>query len=223
MLQFNHQIYSFGSERVNTMTNKIIVFCITLFLLLLSGCSSAASTENAVSSETLEPSESEAVQKITHQRLITYVSIDSLAQLCANYPVIVHGIVREKGETVPPGVYDDPFMSDFAYTPYTIDVIEFYKGDTGKNKYTWMWKGGETETDIYLGDDPEVEPGTEMIFFFSQKGLTSPYGIYEVVDGAVRVRTELFPDLEPEEEGSLFAEMELADFREAILDTVANE
>ena len=152
------------------MTNKIIVFCITLFLLLLSGCSSAASTENAVSSETLESSESEAVQKITHQRLITYVSIDSLAQLCANYPVIVHGIVREKGETVPPGVYDDPFMSDFAYTPYTIDVIEFYKGDTGKNKYTWMWKGGETETDIYLGDDPEVEPGTEMIFFFSQKG-----------------------------------------------------
>ena len=223
MLQFNHQIYSFGSERVNTMTNKIIVFCITLFLLLLSGCSSAASTENAVSSETLESSESEAVQKITHQRLITYVSIDSLAQLCANYPVIVHGIVREKGETVPPGVYDDPFMSDFAYTPYTIDVIEFYKGDTGKNKYTWMWKGGETETDIYLGDDPEVEAGTEMIFFFSQKGLTSPYGIYEVVDGAVRVRTELFPDLEPEEEGSLFAEMELADFREAILDTVANE
>ena len=111
----------------------------------------------------------------------------------------------------------------FAYTPYTIDVIEFYKGDTGKNKYTWMWKGGETETDIYLGDDPEVEPGTEMIFFFSQKGLTSPYGIYEVVDGAVRVRTELFPDLEPEEQGSLFAEMELADFREAILDTVANE
>ena len=93
---------------------------------------------------------------------------------------------------MPPGVYDDPFMSDFAYTPYTIDVIEFYKGDTGKNKYTWMWKGGETETDIYLGDDPEVEPGTEMIFFFSQKGLTSPYGIYEVVDGAVRVRTELF-------------------------------
>ena len=223
MLQFNHQIYSFGSERVNTMTNKIIVFCITLFLLLLSGCSSAASTENAVSSETLESSESEAVQKITHQRLITYVSIDSLAQLCANYPVIVHGIVREKGETVPPGVYDDPFMSDFAYTPYTIDVIEFYKGDTGKNKYTWMWKGGETETDIYLGDDPEVEPGTEMIFFFSQKGLTSPYGIYEVVDGTVQVRTELFPDLEPEEEGSLFAEMELADFREAILDTVANE
>ena len=223
MLQFNHQIYSFGSERVNTMTNKIIVFCITLFLLLLSGCSSAASTENAVSSETLESSESEAVQKITHQRLITYVSIDSLAQLCANYPVIVHGIVREKGETVPPGVYDDPFMSDFAYTPYTIDVIEFYKGDTGKNKYTWMWKGGETETDIYLGDDPEVEPGTEMIFFFSQKGLTSPYGIYEVVDGTVQVYADWFPEVEPIEEDSWYGKMELADFREAILDTVANE
>ena len=211
------------------MTNKIIAFCITLFLLLLSGCSSAQSTENAASSETAESSEtvvsseSEAVQKITHQRLITYISIDSLDQLCASYPVIVHGIVREKGETVPPGVYEDPVLSDFAYTPYTIDVIEFYKGDTGKNTYTWLWKGGETETDIYLSDDPEVELGTEMIFFFSQEGLTSPYGIYEVVDGMVRVRTKWFPEVEPIEENSGYGEMPLADFREAILNTVANE
>lgn len=211
------------------MTNKITAFCITLFLLLLSGCSSAQSTENAASSETAESSEtvvsseSEAAQKITHLRLITYISIDSLAELCASYPVIVHGIVREKGETVPPGVYEDPVLSDFAYTPYTIDVIEFYKGDTGKNTYTWLWKGGETETDIYLGDDPEIELGTEMIFFFSQQGLTSPYGIYEVVDGMVRVPTDWFPEVEPIEENSGYGEMELADFREAILDTVANE
>ena len=205
------------------MTNKIIAFCITLFLLLLSGCSSAQSTENAASSETVVSSESEAVQKITHQRLITYISIDSLDQLCAIYPVIVHGIVREKGETVPPGVYEDPVLSNFAYTPYTIDVIEFYKGDTGKNTYTWMWEGGETETDIYLSDDPEVELGTEMIFFFSQQGLTSPYGIYAVVDGMVRVRTKWFPEVEPIEEDSWYGKMELADFREAILDTVANE
>ena len=124
---------------------------------------------------------------------------------------------------MPPGVYEDPVLSNFAYTPYTIDVIEFYKGDTGKNTYTWMWEGGETETDIYLSDDPEVKLGTEMIFFFSQEGLTSPYGIYEVVDGMVRVRTKWFPEVEPIEENSGYGEMELADFREAILDTVANE
>lgn len=212
------------------MTNKIIAFCITLFLLLLSGCSSAQSTENAASSETAESSEtvvsseSEAVQKITHHRIATYIQIDSLAELCAIYPVIVHGIVREKGETVPPGVYEDPVLSGFAYTPHTIDVIEFYKGDTGESRYTWMWEGGETETDIYLSDDPEVELGTEMIFFFSQQGLTSPYyGIYAVVDGMVRVRTEWFPEVEPIEEDSWYGEMPLADFREAILDTVANE
>lgn len=212
------------------MTNKIIAFCITLFLLLLSGCSSAQSTENAASSETAESSEtvvsseSEAVQKITHHRIATYIQIDSLAELCAIYPVIVHGIVREKGETVPPGVYEDPILSNFAYTPHTIDVIEFYKGDTGESRYTWMWEGGETETDIYLSDNPEVELGTEMIFFFSQQGLTGPpYGIYEVVDGMVRVRTKWFPEVEPIEENSGYGEMPLADFREAILDTVANE
>lgn len=205
------------------MTNKITAFCITLFLLLLSGCSSAQSTENAASSETVVSSESEAVQKITHHRIATYIQVDSLAELCASYPVIVHGIVREKGETVPPGIYEDPVLSNFAYTPHTIDVIEFYKGDTGESRYTWMWEGGETETDIYLSDDPEVELGTEMIFFFSQQGLTSPYGIYEVVDGMVRVRTKWFPEVEPIEENSGYGEMPLADFREAILDTVANE
>lgn len=187
------------------MKRRLIPFCIGLLLLLLSGC---------------EPAE-----KTVHDPIVTYPGYNSLAELCDTSPVIVHGTVRDIGKT---WLYDadrsDGREPMHAYTPYELDVIEFYKGDTGKSTYTWLRSGGETRTDIYKSIEPEFEPGTEVIFFCNAYGCANPYyGIYEVVDGAVRVRTELFPDLEPEEEGSLFAEMELADFREAILDTVANE
>lgn len=187
------------------MTNKIIVYCITLFLLLLSGCSPA--------------------EKTVHEKNGLYPGYDSLAELCDSAAVIVHGTVCDIGET---WLYDadrsDGREPMHAYTPYELDVIEFYMGDTGENNYTWLRTGGETRTDIYKSVEPEFELNTEVIFFCNEYGCANPYfGIYEVVDGMVRVRTEWFPEVEPIEEDSGYGEMPLADFREAILDTLANE
>lgn len=186
------------------MKRGLIIFC-TGLLLFLSGC---------------EPAE-----KTVHEKLGSYPGYDNLAQLCETYPVIVHGTVRDIGKT---WLYDadrsDGQKPSFAYTPYELDVIEFYKGDTGESSYTWQRSGGETRTDIYKTVEPEFEPGAEVIFFCNEYGCANPYyGIYEVIDGTVQVYADWFPEVEPIEENSWYGEMELADFREAILDTVANE
>ena len=187
------------------MTRRLIAFFTGMLLLFLSGC---------------EPAE-----KTVHEKLGSYPGYDNLAQLCETYPVIVHGTVRDIGKT---WLYDadrsDGQKPSFAYTPYELDVIEFYKGDTGESSYTWQRSGGETRTDIYKTVEPEFEPGTEVIFFCNEYGCANPYyGIYEVIDGTVQVYADWFPEVEPIEENSWYGEMALADFREAILDTVANE
>ena len=187
------------------MTRRLIAFFTGMLLLFLSGCEPA----NTRSSE----------------KLGSYPGYDNLAQLCETYPVIVHGTVRDIGKT---WLYDadrsDGQKPSFAYTPYELDVIEFYKGDTGESSYTWQRSGGETRTDIYKTVEPEFEPGTEVIFFCNEYGCANPYyGIYEVIDGTVQVYADWFPEVEPIEENSWYGEMALADFREAILDTVANE
>ena len=187
------------------MKRKLIAICTGLLLLLLSGCS--------------------PVEKTVHEKNGLYPGYDSLAELCDSAAVIVHGTVCDIGET---WLYDadrsDGREPMHAYTPYELDVIEFYMGDTGENNYTWLRTGGETRTDIYKSVEPEFELNTEVIFFCNEYGCANPYfGIYEVVDGMVRVRTKWFPEVEPIEENSGYGEMELADFREAILDTVANE
>ena len=181
------------------MTRRLIAFFTGMLLLLLSGC---------------EPAE-----KTVHEKNSLYAGYWNLGELCETAAVIVHGTVDNIGKT---WLYDadrtDGREPSFAYTPYELDVIEFYKGDTGKRRYTWQRSGGETRTDIYKSIEPEFEPGTEVIFFCNMYGCANPYyGIYEVVDETVRVRIELFPDLEPEEENSLFAQMKLADFRERVL------
>lgn len=149
------------------MKRRLFIFFTGLLLLLLSGC---------------EPTE-----KTVHNPIVTYPGYNNLEELCESAAVIVHGTVNDIGKT---WLYDadrsDGREPMHAYTPYELDVIEFYKGDTGKRTYTWLRSGGETRTTIYKSIEPEFEPGTEVIFFCNMYGCANPYyGIYEVVDETV--------------------------------------
>ncbi len=126
------------------MTRRLIAFFTGMLLLLLSGC---------------EPAE-----KTVHEKNSLYAGYRNLGELCETAAVIVHGTVDNIGKT---WLYDadrtDGREPMHAYTPYELEVIEFYKGDTGEDNYTWLRTGGETRTDIYKSIEPEFEPGTEEV------------------------------------------------------------
>ena len=146
-----------------------------------------------------------------------------LHEICQEATTIVHGIVREKGETFLYNVSLDDDPSYRAYTPYTVAVISYYKGNTGENEITYIRSGGETDTAIYSSVEPDFELGSEVILFLNENGGSWPtQGTYLVTDGKIEIFSDMLPETFSSDDSSGLIEMDVSDFSSLISDALNN-
>lgn len=184
----------------------LMTFLLTLSLAI-SSCQSLPVNETSTSKEIIE----------IHA---TYPQVN-MEQICDESSAIVHGIVTERGETFLYNISleDEPLYR--AYTPYTVEVIDWYKGYTGETTVTYLRTGGETDTTIYNSIEPDFEPGTEVILFLSETGASWPTrGTYQVEDGKIEMLSDMLPEVYSSEETSEFVEIDITDFSSIISETL---
>lgn len=188
---------------------KYVLAALLLTAALLGGCSAENSRETSVPKETIELN-------------MDYPALN-LEEICEQASAIVHGTVTAKQETFLYNISLDDEPRYRAYTPYTVEVETWYKGDNEENETTYLRTGGETSTTIYESPEPDFAPGSEVILFLSETGASWPVrGAYLVEDGMVQVLADMAPDQISKPEDSSFVEMTVSEFEKLILDTLSS-
>lgn len=172
------------SRNIVCSLTRIIGACFICFLIL-SGCSSNETNRNS---------------KIVTTGSGSYPEF-TLSQLVNQSAAIVRGEVVSRG--VPFEKVIDSQSAEkliLVYTPITIKVKEWIKGDNAQDEIVFNEPGGETNDRVMIVEDYKLQVSDEVIIFLNPVGVSwGEQGVYHVLkDRTIGVCAHLVPDLAEE-------------------------
>jgi len=156
------------------LRNTRLFLMLLSLIILLSACANAKTTVP-------DQTSAKSPQKTIYIGSLDVLYYDSADALYKEADLVIRGKVVDSrvewlSHVIKPtaGAETDPnknpgYVNKALTTIFTVDIVNFYKGDTGKKTIEVMQLGGETETEIYRYEDQqELTKNTEYVMFLGK-------------------------------------------------------